>query len=71
VIAPALPAAFVVVAGLTGFASAETLTAVPEQPLQALLDPARDGDVVELAPGEYIGSSLKNRKPFSTGTATT
>ena len=50
-----LPAALVA-AGLSGFASAETLTAVPGQPLQALLDRARDGDVVELAPGEYNGA---------------
>ena len=50
-----LPAALVA-AGLSGFASAETLTAVPGQPLQALLDRARDGDVVELAPGQYNGS---------------
>jgi len=57
VFAPALPAAFVVVAGLTGFASADTLTAVPEQPLQALLDRARDGDVVELAPGDTMARS--------------
>ena len=47
-----LPAALVA-AGLSGFATAETLTAVPGEPLQALLDRARDGDVVELAAGEY------------------
>lgn len=49
------PAALVA-AGLSGFASAETLTAVPGQPLQAVLDSARAGDVVTLAPGEYHGS---------------
>lgn len=49
------PAALVA-AGLSGFASAETLTAVPGQPLQAVLDGARAGDVVTLAPGEYHGS---------------
>ncbi|WP_349631829.1 nitrous oxide reductase family maturation protein NosD [Bradyrhizobium iriomotense] len=43
-------------AGVSGFASAETLTAAPDRPLQALLDGARPGDVVELAPGEYHGS---------------
>ena len=43
-------------AGLSGFASAETLTAAPDQPLQAVLDGARAGDVVELAPGHYRGS---------------
>ncbi|MEY9121192.1 nitrous oxide reductase family maturation protein NosD [Bradyrhizobium yuanmingense] len=42
-------------AGLSGFAEAETLTAAPGQPLQAVLDHARAGDVVELAPGEYHG----------------
>jgi len=50
-----LPAALVA-AGLSGFANAETLTAAPDQPLQALLDRARDGDVIELAPGEYHGA---------------
>jgi len=50
-----LPAALVA-AGLCGFSSAETLTAVPDQPLQALLDRARDGDVVELTSGKYTGS---------------
>ncbi|WP_063683507.1 nitrous oxide reductase family maturation protein NosD [Bradyrhizobium stylosanthis] len=49
-----LPAALVA-AGISGFADAETLTAAPDRPLQALLDGARDGDVVELAPGEYHG----------------
>ncbi len=49
------PAALVA-AGLSGFASAETLTAVSGQPLQAVLDGARAGDVVTLAPGEYHGS---------------
>ncbi|TFV72141.1 nitrous oxide reductase family maturation protein NosD [Bradyrhizobium frederickii] len=49
------PAALVA-AGLSGFASAETLTAAPGQSLQAVLDGARAGDVVELAPGEYHGS---------------
>ncbi|WP_375314746.1 nitrous oxide reductase family maturation protein NosD [Bradyrhizobium sp. A5] len=48
------PAALVA-AGLSGFANAETLTAAPGRPLQALLDGARAGDVVELAPGEYHG----------------
>ena len=61
-----LPAALVA-AGLSGFASAETLTAVPGQPLQALLDRARDGDVVELAPGEYNGSISIDRPLVLTG----
>lgn len=50
-----LPAALVA-AGLPGFAVAETLTAAPDRPLQAVLDGARVGDVVELAPGEYRGA---------------
>lgn len=49
------PAALVA-AGLSGFAEAETLTAVPGQPLQAVLDGARAGDVVTIAPGAYHGS---------------
>ncbi|WP_049820126.1 right-handed parallel beta-helix repeat-containing protein [Bradyrhizobium japonicum] len=49
------PAALVA-AGLSGFASAETVTAAPGQSLQAVLDGARAGDVVELAPGHYRGS---------------
>ncbi|MDD1528979.1 nitrous oxide reductase family maturation protein NosD [Bradyrhizobium sp. WBOS7] len=49
------PAALVA-AGLSGFASAETLTAAPGQSLQAVLNGARAGDVVELAPGHYRGS---------------
>lgn len=43
-------------AGVSGFAGAETLTAAPGRSLQALLDGARAGDVIELAPGEYHGS---------------
>ena len=61
-----LPAALVA-AGLSGFASAETLTAVPGQPLQALLDRAHDGDVIELAPGEYNGSIRIDRPLVLTG----
>ncbi|MDT4740968.1 nitrous oxide reductase family maturation protein NosD [Bradyrhizobium sp. WYCCWR 12699] len=49
------PAALVA-AGLSGFASAETLTAAPGQSLQAVLDSARAGDVVALAAGEYHGA---------------
>jgi nitrous oxidase accessory protein len=50
-----VPAA-VFAAGVAGFASAETLKIVPEQPLQAMLDRARDGDLIELVPGEYKGA---------------
>jgi nitrous oxidase accessory protein len=49
-----LPAALVA-AGLSGSASAEMLTAVPGQPLQAVLDRARDGDVVQLETRTYQG----------------
>jgi nitrous oxidase accessory protein len=50
-----LPAA-IVAAGLSTFANAATLKAVPGEPLQALLDRAQAGDVIELAPGEYKGA---------------
>ncbi|MBR0700833.1 nitrous oxide reductase family maturation protein NosD [Bradyrhizobium diazoefficiens] len=50
-----VPAALVA-AGLSDFASAETLTAAPGQSLQAVLDGARAGDVVALAAGEYHGA---------------
>ena len=43
-------------AGVAGSASAETLKIAPEQPLQAVLDRAQDGDVIELVPGEYKGA---------------
>jgi nitrous oxidase accessory protein len=61
-----LPAALVA-AGLCGFASAETLTAAPDQPLQAVLDGARDGDVVELTAGEYHGGIRIDRPLTLTG----
>lgn len=60
------PAA-IVAAGLSGIADAETLTAVPDQPLQELLDRARAGDVVELAPGEYQGAIRIDRPLVLTG----
>ena len=40
---------------------------MPGQPLQALLDRARDGDVIELAPGEYNGSVRIDRPLVLTG----
>jgi len=61
-----LPAALLA-AGLSGFANAETLTAAPDRPLQALLDRARDGDVIELAPGEYRGAIRIDRALVLTG----
>ena len=62
------PAALVA-AGLAGSATAETLTAVPGQPLQALLDRARDGDVIELASGDYNGAIHIDRALVLTGRA--
>jgi len=61
-----LPAALLA-AGLSGFANAETLTAAPDQPLQALLDRARAGDVIELAAGEYHGAIRIDRSLVLTG----
>src|SRR5262245_25583620 len=61
-----LPAALVA-AGLSGFANAETLTVAPNRPLQALLDGARAGDVVELAAGEYHGAIRIDRPLVLTG----
>lgn len=50
-----LPAA-IVAAGVPDSAVAETLKAVPGQPLQTIVDMAQDGDLIELAPGEYKGA---------------
>lgn len=61
-----LPAA-ILAAGIPGFAVAETLKAVPGQPLQAVLDRAQDGDVVELAPGEYKGAIRIERRVVLSG----
>jgi nitrous oxidase accessory protein len=64
---PQIFPAAVVAVGLSGFASAATLTAVPGQPLQALLDRAGDGDTVELAAGVYKGAVRINRSLVLTG----
>jgi nitrous oxidase accessory protein len=61
-----LPAALFA-AGVSGSAVAERLTAAPEQSLQALLDRAQDGDVIELAPGEYKGGLRIVRRVVLTG----
>ncbi|MDP1582709.1 MAG: nitrous oxide reductase family maturation protein NosD [Bradyrhizobium sp.] len=61
-----LPAA-ILAAGIPGFAVAETLKAVPGQPLQAVLDRSQDGDVVELAPGEYKGPVRIERRVVLSG----
>ena len=56
-----IPAA-IFAAGIPGFAGAETLKAVPEQPLQAIVDLAKDGDIIEVAPGEYKGAIRIERR---------
>ena len=56
-----VPAA-ILAAGVSISASAETLKAVPEQPLQAVLDVAQDGDVVKLDVGEYKGAIRIDRR---------
>jgi nitrous oxidase accessory protein len=61
-----LPAAIFAV-GIPGFAVAETLRAVPEQPLQAVLDRALDGDVIELSAGEYKGAIRIERRVVLSG----
>lgn len=61
-----LPAA-ILAAGIPGFAVAETIKAVPGQSLQAVLDRAQDGDVVELAPGEYKGAIRIERRVVLSG----
>ena len=61
-----IPAA-IFAAGAAGFASAETLKVAPEQPLQAVLDRAQDGDVIELAPGDYKGAIRIDRRVVLTG----
>ena len=58
-----LPAA-IFAAGVPGFAVAETLKPAPEQPLQAVLDRAQDGDVIELAPGDYRGAIRIDRRVY-------
>ena len=61
-----VPAA-IFAAGIPGFAVAETIKAVPEQPLQAVLDRAQDGDVIELAPGQYNGAIRIGRRVVLSG----
>jgi nitrous oxidase accessory protein len=61
-----LPAA-ALAAGVAGSAGAETLKISAEQPLQTALDRAQDGDVIELAPGEYKGAIRIDRRIVLTG----
>jgi nitrous oxidase accessory protein len=56
-----VPAA-VLAAGLSSFASAETLTLAAGQPAQEMLERARDGDVVVLATGEHKGPLRIDRR---------
>ena len=61
-----IPAA-ILAAGASGSAGAEMLKAVPDQPLQAVLDHAQAGDVIELAPGEYRGAIRIDRSVVLSG----
>jgi nitrous oxidase accessory protein len=45
----------IAVAGVSSLAGAAQISATPEMQIQAVLDHAQDGDVIELAPGEYRG----------------
>lgn len=56
-----IPAA-IVAAGVFGSATAAELEAVADQPLQAVLDRAQEGDVVKLAPGVYKGGIRIDRR---------
>jgi nitrous oxidase accessory protein len=61
-----IPAA-IFAAGVSGFAGAATLKIAPDQPLQAALDRAQAGDLIELAPGEYKGAIRIDRSVVLTG----
>ncbi|HBK06875.1 MAG TPA: nitrous oxide reductase family maturation protein NosD, partial [Acetobacteraceae bacterium] len=61
-----VPAA-IFAAGVAASAGAETVKIAPEQPLQAVLDRAQDGDVIELAPGEYKGAIRIDRRVVLAG----
>ncbi|KRR21459.1 carbohydrate-binding protein [Bradyrhizobium lablabi] len=61
-----IPAA-IFAAGAFGSATAAELKAVADQPLQAVLDRAQDGDVVKLAPGVYKGGIRIDRRLVLTG----
>lgn len=61
-----IPAA-ILAAGVFGSATAAELKAVADQPLQAVLDRAQEGDVVKLAPGVYKGGIRIDRRLVLTG----
>lgn len=52
------------VAGFSRVAGAAQIDATPERKLQAVVEQAQDGDIVELAPGEYRGR-LRIERPIS------
>lgn len=56
--------AVIAVAGLSDLACAAQIDATPALRLQTVLDHARDGDVVELAPGEYR-SPIRIERPIT------
>ena len=56
--------ALLVVAGFSRDAGAANIGATPARPLQAVVEQAQDGDVVELAPGDYRGR-LRIERPIS------
>lgn len=55
-----VPAA-VIAAGLSTIANAATLKAILGEPVQAVLDRAQSGDIVELAPGKHKGGIRVDR----------
>lgn len=56
--------AVLVVAGFSRHAGAAQIDATPGQALQAVVEHAQDGDVIELAPGDYRGR-LRIERPVS------
>jgi len=56
--------AVLVVAGISRHAGAAQIDATPGQALQAVVEHAQDGDVIELAPGDYRGR-LRIERPVS------
>ncbi|MBR0853232.1 nitrous oxide reductase family maturation protein NosD [Bradyrhizobium liaoningense] len=59
---PQLIPAAICAAGVLGSATAAELRAVADQPLQAAIDRAQEGDVVKLAPGVYEGGIRIDRR---------
>jgi len=61
-----IPAA-ILAAGISGSVAAAELEAGPDQPLQAALDRAQDGDVIRLQPGNYQGGIRIDRRIILSG----